>query len=231
MDVLLTDILECKKILQIPLEDHSQDYALNYYIMAAVDMIGEFLNRPNFYKKSRTEYYNGTGTQKLLLNSRPVYISPEPVVYSDLTGVWGEDEDSFSGNPLEYGKDYAVWLDTVTPSTGVMDTSRCGILVRKSDYWQKPIVRQAGFLSPFVGPSFGNIKITYTAGYTLDNMPPMVRMACIETVGRLKFLFPLTVPTSSESYEERHITMSIGERNYLLGQCKHLLTQHRNWKF
>ena len=231
MDVLLTDILECKKILQIPLEDHSQDYALNYYIMTAVDMIGEFLNRPNFYKKSRTEYYNGTGTQKLLLNSRPVYISPEPVVKTDLTGAWGEDSDAFSGDALEFGTDYAVWLDEVNPATGVMDRSRCGILVRKSAYWDKPIIRQQGFLSPFVGQAFGNIQIVYTAGYTLDNMPPRVRMATIELVGRMKYLFPVAVPISSESYEERHITFSIGEKNYLFGQCKHLLSSMRNYKF
>jgi hypothetical protein len=227
----LTDIIEVKKILQIPLEDHSLDYALNYYIITATSMIGEFLNRPNLYKQSRTEFYCGTGTQKLLLNCRPVFIDPEPVVYEDLTGVWGQEEDSFSGDALDFGGDYGVWLDTTDTTSGIMDRSRCGILVRKSSYWQRPIVRQTGFLSPFVGAAYGNIKITYTGGYTLDDMPPMMRMAAIELVGRMKYLFPVAVPISSESYEERHITFSLGERNYLMGQCKHLLSSFRNWRF
>jgi hypothetical protein len=228
--VPFTDLLEVKKVLQIDLDDHALDYALNYYIETATDMIAEFLDRPGFYKKSRTEYYNGTGTQKLLLKSRPVYIDPEPVVYVDAGGIYGQGEDAFSGDALEFGGDYGVWLDTDSGS-GTMDLSRCGILIRKNDFWEKPSIRERGFLSPYVGGAFGNIKVTYTGGYTLQNMPSQVRMATIMIVARMKYLMPIGVPISSESYEERHISFSIPERNYLFGQVKHLIYSLRNWSF
>lgn len=226
--VPFTDLLEVKKVLQVDLDDHSLDYALNYYIETATDMIAEYLDRPGFYKKSRTEFYNGTGTQKLLLRSRPVYISPEPVVYEDSGGMYGEADSAFSADALTFGEDYGLWLDTDSGS-GTMDLSRCGILIRKNNFWFKPTVREQGFLSPYVGPAFGNIKITYTGGYTLQGMPSQIRMACIMVVARMKYLMPLGVPISSESYEERHISFSIPERNYLMGQVKHLLFGFRNW--
>lgn len=231
MEATLTDLLEVKKILQIPLTDTSQDYALNYYITTVTNMIGEFLDRPNLYLQERTEYYNGTGTQKLPLRSRPVLADPEPQVWEDEAGSWGEAENAFSGTALEFGNDFGLWLDTTNPASGVMDKSRCGILVKKRSYWFKPTVRQQGFLSPFIGPAFGNIKVVYTGGYALNDLPPMIRMAAIQAVGRWKYLMPISVPISSESYEERHITFSLGEKNYLFGQVKHLLFSMRNWTF
>lgn len=226
----LTDLIEVKKILAIDLDDHSLDYALNYYIQVVIDMIGEFLDMPNFYKRSRTEYYNGTGTNFLLLKYRPVFIDPEPQVWVDRSGLWGESDDSFqSSDELTFGDDFGIALDT-TPA-GTMDRGRSGLLIRKNDYWPRPTVRAQGFLSPFVGHSFGNVKVIYTGGYTLQDMPARVRMACIEVVGRMRYMFPLSVPLSSESYEERHITLDIRERNFLFGQAKHLLSSLRNWKF
>lgn len=229
--MLLTDILEVKKVLNIPISDTSMDYALNYYIQVATSLIAEFLDRGQFYVQSRTEYYNGSGTQKLLLKHRPVFIDPEPQAWTDLTGMWGEASDAFSGTALTFGTDFGVWLDTVNPTTGVMDKSRCGILVRKSDYWAKPSIRQQGFLSPFIGPSFGNVKVIYTAGYSLADMPAQLRMACIETVAHLKYLFPLGLAISSESYEERHITLDSKNKNFIFGQVKHLISSLKNWRF
>jgi hypothetical protein len=220
----LTDIHELKAILEITASDTSEDVRLNFYIEWATALIKEYLNRPLAYE-TRTEFYSGTGTQKLLLRARPVVVTGLEVRV-DNAGYYGAPDDSFgSGSVLTFGDDYFLELDQ---SDG---TSRSGILVRRSAVWERPFVRFRGLLSPLVGEAFGNVKVTYTGGWKPETIPPEVRQACCMLVAKLRYLYPLGVNLVSEHYEERHITIGSRSRNYLLSEVASLIRTHRNYKF
>ena len=68
--MLYSDLREIKSVMGIDPGDTSVDKSLNFYIEQASAWIEELLNRPGMSYKSRTEYYKGTGTQKILLKSR-----------------------------------------------------------------------------------------------------------------------------------------------------------------
>lgn len=226
MTMLLTDIREVKGVLDIDPEDKSEDWKLLLFIEQASEWISEYLDRPGLEKKSRTEYYNGTGTQKLLLRSRPVYTSPTILVRLDESAYYGSATDSFDAETaLTYGEDFALELDQED------GTSRSGILVRIGDVWPKASVRQRGFLSPFVGEGFGVVRVTYTAGYTVDTLPAIFRLACNLLVAKMRYLIPPGMEIGSESYEERSVSYVNQNRNILMSLVKPLLNGQRNWKF
>ena len=214
-----------KKVLEVDPKDSSEDLKLNFFIEQASQWIEEFLNRPGMEYKSRTEYYKGTGTQKLQLRARPVYTSPTIQVSVDETGYYGQPTDSFpSTTALTVGDDFVLQLDQPD------GTSRCGILLRLQDNWPKASIRQRGYLSPYIGEGFGTIKVVYTAGYRVENLPASLRFACNMIVAKMRYMFPLGMELSSESYEERAISI-LSHRDYLFGQVKPLLYPFRNFKF
>lgn len=192
----------------------------------ASDWILEVLNRNELHYDVRTRYYNGTGTAKLLLAHRPVYTTPEIQVWVDENGFWGETSGAFSSTPLTYGSDFFLQLDTQENGT-----SRSGILVRRSRYWTRPTLRQNGYLSPYIGEAFGNIKVTYAAGYRVDNLPPVFRLACNILVARLRALFPLGWVSSSESYEDRSVSVALPQKRRWLEEIWAMIGGHRNWKW
>lgn len=224
---VLTDLIEVKKILDIPIGDKSEDAKLNFFIEWASNWILEILNRPELFYSVRTEYYSGTGTQKILLKARPVYTTPTIQVVIDENGYYGSSSGSFQ-NPspaLTYGSDFCVVIDQEDGS------SRSGILVRINALWPKPSVRQVGWLSPFIGQAFGNVKVTYAAGYTVNNMPSMFRSACNTLVARMRYVFPLAMELGSESYEDRSISVITEKKDYLLSLVKPFIISQRNWKW
>lgn len=183
--------------------------------------------------KTRTIVYEGTGTQKLLLRHRPVYpnavapYSPIQVIY-DSQGFFGQAAGAFADSTttaLTYGIDYTTRIDQDDGG------SRSGILIRINDYWTKPIVRQAGWLSPFVGPDTGSYQIVYTAGYTVDTLPAAFRAAANLLVTRIRYLMPLGMEIGSESYEERSISLVTERKDYLLSLVKPMLHWFRNNKW
>lgn len=220
-----TDLIELKTLLEIDPDNTAQDAKLLILNTVASEWLGEWLNRPGFDLKSRTEYYDGTGTQKLLLRSRPVYASPTIQVFADNQGFWGAASGSFDSTTtaLTYGTDFALMLDP-----GEEGKSRSGILVRINGYWERPMLRQRGLLSPFVGEGFGNVKVVYTAGYTVDTMPAQLRMAADFLIARLNYVWPLGVELGSESYEERSISVITSEKSKLFALVKPMLWSARN---
>lgn len=222
--MLLTDLHELKAVLEIGPQDPSEDKRLNFYANWATALIEQYLDR-ELMKKERTEYYGGSGTQKLVLRCRPAYVTPTPRVWVDEEGFFGSRSGGFaSGDELTYGDDFTLWVD----GDGV---SKRAILLRASAYWPRPSVRQRGMLTPFVGEPAGNVKVTYTAGYTPDDVPGDIVAAAVLLVARLRAMFPMGAPLTSESYEDRSISMSDKDKNWLLGQVKHMLFQYRNRRF
>lgn len=226
--MILNDVNEIKRLLEIPLNHTAEDAKLLLLLRVASDWIGELLDRPDLTLKSRTEYYDGTGTQNLLLRSRPVYTSTTPQVFVDTSGYWATASGSFNSTTtqLTWGSDFSLRLDP-----GENGLSRSGILIRIGSTWERPQVRQQGLLSPFIGVGNGNIKVTYLAGYTVDLMPSSIRMAVLFLVSRLRYVLPLGVELGSESYEERSISIVTSEKTKLLALVKPFLSQHRNWSF
>lgn len=229
MSLLLGDLREMKVMLGWDPNFTCYDTKLLLLIEWASNIIENYIGRDLSFR-TRTQFVQGTGTQKLLLKNRPVYPNPSgnfaPItVYEDTGGNFGATPGSFSNPPLVYGTDYTLQIDQDDGS------SRSAILWRLNDYWKKPIQRQPGLLSPFVGPDSGSYKIVYTAGWTVDTLPSAFRAALNLLVAKLNFLFPLGMIVGSESYEERSISYIDERRNYLLGLVIPLIFYYKNWKF
>ena len=109
----------------------------------------------------------------------PTFVDPirscacTPVVNVDPNGFWGETTSGFQSNTqLVYGTDYFLQIDSDDGS------SKSGLLIRRGDWWPKTFSRQRGLLAPYVTPGYGSVKVTYSAGYTLDTLPSAIRAAC-----------------------------------------------------
>jgi len=214
-----------KSILEIDPNDTSEDVNLNFFNEWASAWFEEWINRP-MLKRERTEYYNGTGTQKILLKSRPVYSTPTPVCVVNDRGAFGTLSGSFTGTPLTWGTDFTLFFDNQEDGT-----CRNGILLRLNTSWPINYVRSAGLLSPYLGPSYGSVKITYTAGYTVDNMPAQLRMSMNLLIAKMRFIFPLGLDLTSDSYEERSISWANQNKTYLLSLVQPLWQPFRNYRW
>ncbi len=234
---IFTDLHEIKSVLQIDPEDLSEDKTLGFYIEWVSSWFEEILNR-DFVYKTRTQYYRGSGTQKLLLRNRPVYPAPTNPLYLpiqvtyDSSGYYGSAPGAFTNaggtsSAYTYGVNYCLQIDQDDGS------SRSGILLRIGDAWLKPTVRQAGLLSPFIGDDMGSYQVIYTAGYTVETLPGIVRAAANELVAKLRFHFPLGFDTSGDSYEEKSVSILNDARNYLITPTlkSMLWSSFRNWKW
>lgn len=223
---IYTDLRELKTYLEIDPEDVSEDKKLGLMVEQASQWIEELINRPGMMYKVRTEYYKGKGTPKLTLRSRPVYATPTIVVNVDDAGFFGSASGAFptSGN-LTYGDDFCLDIDQDD------ETSRSGILYRKTNFWPKMSVAERGYLYSYAIPGMGNIKVTYYGGYTVNNLPASFRLACNILVARMRQLFPTGMELSSESYEERSVSYWIRQKNYLLTLVKPIIWNFRNWVF
>ena len=93
------------------------------------------------------------------------------------------------------------------------------------------MVRSPGYLTPYVQEDTGSIKVTYTAGYTVDSLPAQLRTACNLLVARMNYIFPLGVELNSDGYEERSVGVVISEKDKLLALIKPLILPYRNWVF
>lgn len=225
----LNDLNETKVALEIDPANTAEDKKLLLFLDYASDWVGELLNRRNgILYKSRTEYYDGTGTTRLLLRSRPVYATPVIEVTHDANGFYGCTSGAFgsTSTPLTYGVDFALKVDQDD------GTSRSAVLVKMNGVWERKFGRQAGWLSPFVVRDTGSYKVVYSAGWTIDGMPALLRQAVLTLVARMRYLMPVGMEIGSESYEERNITVVAEKKDYLMGIVKPMvLPYYRNWSF
>jgi hypothetical protein len=111
-----------------------------------------------FDSASATEFYQGTGTNQLVLRRRPV--TAVASVYVDDSAYFGFASGAFgSSTLLTSGEDFA--LDITADSF-----SRSGILYRIGSVWPALRIRNGSELIGGEVPGLGNIKVTYTAGYS-----------------------------------------------------------------
>ena len=228
MTVELATLTDLKLALDLPSAYTSEDSKLQMFLNWSVELIETYLNR-KLERAARTEYYNGTNTQKLLLKARPVITTPTIQVYLQNTnegGFFGLTSGSFgAGTLLTYGEDYGLWIDQDD------GTSRSGILIRRNSIWPKAFARQVGTLSPFVNTVYGNIKVVYTGGYVAGSIPYELQAAAIAIATKLRYTFPLGLEIIGESYEERSVSnMNYQKRNWLQSLARPFVSQLRNWK-
>ena len=231
--MLFSDLKEIKSILQIDPGDKSEDVTLSFYNEWCGSLIEEYLGRTNrLFLKSRTEYYKGTGTNKLLLLSRPVYVSPTIQVYVDGGGNWGATSGSFTASTTEltYGTHFCLEVDQPAEDQSI---SRCGILYKITGTWSIPYWRDRGWLSPYTMPGAGTIKVIYNGGYSLDTLPALFRAAANALIAKYRYVFPLGIELSSESYDgnSRAITHMLRHKDYLMSLVKPHIHSFRNWRW
>lgn len=213
----------------LDLNDLVEDQKLTLFINWASELIETYLDR-QFLQQSYTQYLNGSGTPKLLLKYRPVLLTPTPLVYldeNDAGGMFGQPQGSFDSTTLlTLGTDYALWVDQPDGS------SRSGILIRIRNVWPMGSYRQRGYLSAFVAPQYGNVKVVYTGGYaSTATLPYQVTAACVALASKIRFSFPWAIEVAGSSYEELSVSqMSKARQNYLFALARPMLVQMRNWK-
>lgn len=241
---MYTDLREIKSILEIDPSNNIEDKRLLWWIEQLSNLIEETVFGRDLSYKVRTRYYDGYGTQRILLKHRPVFPTAAPsfaaslpftalTVVTDDFGYYGSASGSFAtgagtGQPLTYGSDYCIRLDE---NLGGVDCSRSAVLIRINEYWNRPQFRQVGLLNPFLGKDTGSIKVTYTAGYTVDTLPATVRMALDQLVAQVRYLFPLGILLASESYEDRAISALNERRDGILALAKSMIHTFRDWHF
>lgn len=219
------DITELKRIMGIDPLDTTEDTNLGFYIRYATALISEALARPNLAVTSWTEIYRGTGTPKLVLRHRPVWPTPTPQVWVDEGAYYGAASGAFdpTTTALVYGTDFTVSWDQPN------GTSKSAILIRINDVWPRPQARELGRLTPFVADDPGSIKVTYTAGHTVDTLPQVFRLATELVTLRLRHIMPTGMILTNESYIDRSV--GYDTHNLLFNQVKGMLWNHRNWWF
>lgn len=225
--MLYTSLQEIKSLCEIDPDDTQEDKNLNFFNEWASQWIEDELGRPGLTYKVRTEFYEGNNTQNLILNNRPAFSTPTPAVYLDEGANFGATSGAFAGTSLlTYGEDFCLWIDQ---EDGI--SSKRGILIRINDVWPLPYWRRTGFLTPYVGQNPGSIKVTYTAGYTVDSLPSSIRFAADTLIIRMRKFFPLALEMTGESYQERSINWAGDRRDYLMAPIKPILHRYKNWRW
>lgn len=240
---IFSDLREVKAILDIDPANTNEDKKLSLINEWAGDIIEEALNKRPITYKQRVEYPKTAGTRKLLLRARPVYppnaTGPDgnPTVLTVLVNAGAQQPSDF--NPATdtwtYGVDYTLDIDQ---EDGI--SSRSGILIALGggtgggttfgSYWPRDFVRQAGLLSSFMGePRAGMVQVTYTAGFTVDNLPASFRVAGALLVARLAYIFPVGMELAGDAYEEKALSFVQERRGYLLSLVAPILWDFRNW--
>ncbi len=228
--MIYSDLRELKSELEIDPENTSEDQSLSRRIKQASALMDLYLTCPPKQKESKTEFYKGYGTPKLVLKRRPVFTDPAIQCFVSRTGYWGQSTDAFTdgGDTLTYGSDFVLEVDG---DTGGDVTSKRGLLWRLDGLWPNFTVRTQGLITPYTVPAYGNIKVIYTAGYTVDTLPEVFRFCCNELAARIRYFFPQAQALAGDGYEERSLSFNSERKDYLMAIVKQHLFPFRTWRF
>lgn len=138
-----------------------------------------------------TEYYSGTGTRDLVLRHSPV--TAVASVYLDSGGYFGDGTNAFASTTLlTAGSDYVLVKDDGSSGSAVGILRRIGgvsgVSLNDEWHWQPREHGRGNTLSaaraPFWPMGTGNLKVTYTAGFTI--VPDDIQMAIWQMVSFVK---------------------------------------------
>lgn len=175
-------------------------------------------------------YYNGDNSKYIVLRQRPVTTLTS--VYLDPTGRFGDNPDgAFASSTLEVaGTDYVLKWDGTLPGS----TTRCsysGIIEKVSGVWPGLWKYSHGSINPHLQDQQGNIKVTYTAGFS--TIPDDIQYAVALVVAQLRrtaIFGGLTL--NSEHFEDYSYSLSPGMRSAAssamqLGEVKAIMSRYR----
>lgn len=228
MAFLFTDLREVKQMLGIDATDTSADFQISFLIGIASEWIEEICGR-KFEQRAVTEYYVGNGTPLLPLKRRPILLTPNPEVWMNTDGYFGAPSGSFpDDDKLTFGDDFCLDIDQDDGTS-----SRSGMLVYMKGVWPRAVSRKVGSLSPSFNPNsaMGSIKVTYTAGFTVNTLPSQLRFACDILVGRMLTILPLGMEVTSESWQGRAVSPVVSEKSKLLALAMPFLLPFKNWSW
>ncbi len=155
---ILTTLAKLKTHLSIPQSDNTENALLNQ-ILAEIDKAVLRFCKRGFSSEETTEYYDGSGRELLLLKRRPV---------TAIKGVW-VDQSGYYGHGSGAFADSTEW---------VIGTDFAPLSLAESEENAGMLVAIGGSSFPSFSPTSdscgvriwpegrGNIKVTYTAGYS-----------------------------------------------------------------
>lgn len=222
----LTSLAQIKSFLNICHTDTDRDAWLDSLREAAEANVKAYCKR-DFEFQNYTEYYSGNNTRFLVLRQRPV--STIFNVYLDSTGGFGTTPGSFNSTALlTQGTDYSLQYDTD------QFLSSSGVLIRLNGLWpelnREFWVNRLRFES---GPHFGNIKITYAAGY--ETIPQDLQFAVCWIVSFMRRNITVGGLLGSEKIGDYSYELMsprfMGNMPPELGTARQLLTRYRESSF
>ncbi len=174
----------------------------------------------------------GTGT---MTTGNQVY---SPIVYFDPQGYYGTNPGGFSAlTQLSQGNNYAPWIDSeesqsvrglirrVGGNVGVWWGGGYGAYnqtQQNSSLGKLAATRLAGW--PI---GFGNLKVTYTAGWTEDNIPPDLSYACQSLAAVMIRTQPLGALVQSESLGAYSYSLMSASDDPQMGDIRRILARYR----
>lgn len=172
-------------------------------------------------------YYSGDNSRFLILRQRPLVTVTS--IYLDSTGRYGDNPDGAfaSDTLLVAGTDYVVKWDGLLPG----ENTRCSysaIVERIGSVWPAAWRYSAGTINPTLGDNQGNIKVTYTAGYSVA--PPDIQYAASLLVARMRRTSVYgTGHLEMERYEDYMYKLAPVTTAMLhqVGELNQLLSKHR----
>lgn len=138
-----------KTHLGLASEDTSLDALIDLLLLEVDEVINGYTGRGDLTSSQATEYYDGTGRERLILRRRPV---------TAVAGIW-VDQAAYYGNAAGAFPSTSEWTsgtDFALPRSDASEGNG-GILIA---------IRNPDFGGGGIWPEGrGNIKVTYTAGY------------------------------------------------------------------
>ena len=238
----LTSTAYLKTILGV--SNNSEDAKLDALRAAAETMIKNYLSRdievasyapgatstPAQFGEGDSGYYNGDNSEYLILRQTPV--STLSSVYLDTGGRFGDNPDGAfaSDTILVAGTDYVLQRDGLLPGTGTR-CSYSGIVRKLNGLWPGAWRYSSGSVNPDEVNHFGNIKVTYTAGYPV--VPADLQYAVALIVGKMRRTASYGgMPVQSEHYEDYSYSLARtmsheGSLVHQIGEVAQILAKYK----
>lgn len=172
----LITLQQAKDLLGITHTRH--DTQINALITPIEHLMNDWCSR-KLEETTHTEYQSGDATEKLLLRHFP--LSAIAGVWVDNSGAYGYGPDPFaSATALTQGIDYVPSKERHTVIGSGSWICQDGVLLHLKGGWPRcphKFSLRDDALASEAGAYWGNIKVTYTAGFTSSNLPQQLRLA------------------------------------------------------
>lgn len=217
---MLTSLAQIKSFLNIPGSDSTQNPQLTGLQFAAEAIINSRLKR-NLEPASYTEYHAGNSQRAIILKNRPVISITS--VFEDFQAYYGYNPTSFGPTTLlTPGIHYTLDLDTGT------NESRSGLLIRIGGVWMEAgRVYYPGKLASEIGPTYGNLKITYIAGYSIIPMDIQYAVCLLVSSMKRNVMFGTEVSMEKIGEYTYELFDKSRQRDPLIASVDQILSQYR----